>query len=103
VQYRPARGLPRSVDLLGYPSALGGDSSDIGAYEFQRAPLFIRQSGGTVTVCWQNEPGWRLQENTNPTVPAGWTVNSGRTTSNGTNYLNLDPPTGNWFFRLTQP
>jgi hypothetical protein len=97
------RGYPRPVDLPGYPSATGGDASDIGAYEFQRLPLFVSQTGRTVTVYWQNQPGWRLQQNAGVAAPAGWTSNTAWTTANGTNYLNLTSPTGKLFFRLTQP
>jgi len=66
-------------------------------------PLYISRSGNSMTVYWQNISGWSLQQNSNLAVPAGWSVNSGWTTSNGTNYLNLTSPTGNLFFRLNQP
>jgi len=56
-----------------------------------------------VTVYWQDVSGWSLQQNNNLTVPAGWTGSSGMTTSNGTNYLTITPPTGNLFFRLANP
>jgi hypothetical protein len=62
--------------------------------------LYIGHSGNSVMVYWQAVTGWSLQQNNNLTVPTGWTVNSGVTTSNGTNYLNLTSPTGNLFFRL---
>jgi len=65
--------------------------------------LYITGSGNTVTVFWQNVSGWSLQQNNNLAVPAGWSVNSGWTTSNGTNYLSITPPTGNLFFRLSNP
>jgi hypothetical protein len=65
--------------------------------------LCITGSGNTVTVFWQAVSGWSLQQNNNLTMPAGWTGSSGVTTSNGTNYLNLTLPTGNLFFRLSNP
>ena len=72
--------------------------------ELPGAPtLYITGSGNTVTVFWQDVSGWSLQQNNNLTVPAGWTGSSGVTTSNGTNYLNITPPTGNLFFRLANP
>jgi hypothetical protein len=100
------RGLPRPVDFATVTNAPGGDGSDIGAYEVQTLPpplLFISLSGGTVTVYWQNVPGWNLEQNSDLAIPAGWTVNSSWTTSAGTNYLILNSPPGNLFFRLTQP
>ena len=65
--------------------------------------LNISQSGNTVTVYWENVSGWTLQQNNNLANTGTWSVNSSWTTTNGTNYLNLTPPTGNLFFRLTQP
>ena len=66
-------------------------------------PLYISHSGSTVTVFWQDVSGWSLQQNNNLAVPAGWSINSSWTTSNGTNSLSITPPTGNLFFRLKQP
>ena len=65
--------------------------------------LNITGSGNTVTVYWQNTSGWSLQQNTSLATPGGWSVNTNSTTSDGTNYLNLSPPTGNLFFRLSSP
>jgi hypothetical protein len=84
-------------------SLTGGFWSLIAAVQTGGAPvLFISHSGNTVTVYWQDVSGWTLQQNNNLATPAGWSANSGWTTSNGTNYLNITPPTGNLFFRLTQ-
>jgi hypothetical protein len=65
--------------------------------------LYISHSGNSVKVFWQAVSGWTLQQNNNPTVPAGWTGSSGATNFNGTNYLNLTSPAGNLFFRLANP
>jgi hypothetical protein len=65
--------------------------------------LYISGSGNSVTVYWQNVSGWSLHQNGNLAMPAGWSASSGVTTSNGTNYLTIAPPTGNLFFRLSQP
>jgi hypothetical protein len=64
-------------------------------------PLYITLAGNTVTVSWQNVPGWSLQQNSNVTIVNGWSASSGVTTSNGTNYLSVTAPVGNMFFRLT--
>lgn len=47
--------------------------------------LCISEPGNTVTVYWQSVTGWNLQQNNDLSVPAGWSVNSNWTTSNGTN------------------
>jgi hypothetical protein len=85
-------------------SLTGGFWSLISVVQSPGAPmLYISHSGNTVTVYWQVVSGWNLQQNNNLTVPAGWSGSSGVTTSNGTNYLNVTPPTGNLFFRLANP
>ena len=51
--------------------------------------LTITYSGNSVLVSWPNTDAW--------------SANSSWTTTNGTNYLNLTSPTGNLFFRLSNP
>jgi hypothetical protein len=82
-------------------SLTGGFWALISTVQTPGAPfLNISHVGNTVTVYWQALPGWTLQQNQSLTAPAGWTASSGVTTSNGTNYLTISPPTGNGFFRL---
>lgn len=63
-------------------------------------PLYISFAGSTVTVYWQDTPGWNLQQNNSLTAPANWSLSSDVTMSAGTNYLSLVRPVGNLFFRL---
>jgi hypothetical protein len=85
-------------------SLTGGFWSLIAVAQTPGAPtLYISHAGTTVTIYWQNVSGWNLQQNGNLTVPTGWSSSSGVTQSNGTNYLNLTGPTGNQFFRLSNP
>jgi len=85
-------------------SLTGGFWALISVAQTPGAPtLYISHSVNNVTVYWQNVSGWSLQQNNNLTVPGGWSASSGVTTSNGTNYLNLTSPTGNLFFRLSNP
>ena len=65
--------------------------------------LYVSHAGSAVTVYWQAVSGWSLQQNNNLALPAGWSVNSSWTNSNGTNYLNVTSPAGNLFFRLSNP
>jgi hypothetical protein len=62
--------------------------------------LYIKHSGNTLTVFWQAVSGWSLQQNSNLALPGGWSASSGVTTSTGTNYWSITPPTGNLFFQL---
>ena len=85
-------------------SLTGGFWSLISVVQTAGAPtLYIRQSGGTVTVFWQDVSGWSLQQNNNLALPVNWSASGGVTTSNGTNYLNISSPPGNLFFRLQHP
>lgn len=84
-------------------SITGGFWSIISVSQTPGAPqLYISQSGGTVTISWQNVSGWNLYQNGNLATPTGWSASTGVTTSNGTNYLNLAHPGGNLFFQLQQ-
>jgi hypothetical protein len=84
-------------------SLTGGFWALISVVQTPGAPmLYISHSGSTVTVFWQNVSGWNLQQNAN-LATASWAASSGVTISNGTNYLSLTSPTGNLFFRLSNP
>lgn len=85
-------------------SLTGGFWSFISVLQMPGAPqLNISHSGNTVTVYWQNVSGWNLQQNNDLSQTANWSPSSGITTSNGTNYLQIVSPSGNFFFRLQQP
>jgi hypothetical protein len=85
-------------------SLTGGFWAFISVLQTAGAPtLYIRHSGSTVTVYWQDVSGWALQQTSSINPPVTWTINSSWTTSGGTNYLNLTSPTGKMFFRLENP
>jgi hypothetical protein len=85
-------------------SLTGGFWSLISVVQTAGAPtLCISQSGGTVTVYWQDVSGWSLQQNNDLTIPANWSASGGVTTSNGTNSVTITSPAGNLFFRLQHP
>ena len=87
-----------------YYSVTGGFWSLISVVQTVGAPkLNISHSGNTVTVYWQDVSGWSLQQNANLAAAANWSASGGVTISNGTNYLNVTPLTGNLFFRLSKP
>ena len=86
-------------------SLTGGFWALISAVQTPGAPtLYISHSGTTVMVYWQAVGGWtNLEQNAQLAATNGWSVNTGWTTSGGTNYLNLASPSGNLFFRLSNP
>jgi hypothetical protein len=85
-------------------SLTGGFWALISVVQTPGAPtLYISHSGNTVTVFWQNVSGWTLYQNGNLANTNGWVLNSSWATVSGTNILNLTSPTGNLFFRLSNP
>jgi len=85
-------------------SLTGGFWALVSVLQTPGAPtLYISRSGSTVTVFWQDISGWTLHQNSSLADPSGWTLNTSWTTSSGTNYLNLASPSGNLFFRLSNP
>jgi len=86
-------------------SVTGGFWALIQVVQTPGAPtLYISHSGNTVTVYWQNVTGWNLHQNGNLATPIGsWAASSSPTLTNGTNYLTITNPSGNQFFRLTNP
>jgi hypothetical protein len=85
-------------------SLTGGFWALISVVQMPGAPtLYISHSGNTVTVYWQAVSGWTLHQNGSLANTNGWSLNSSWSASNGTNYLNLTSPTGNLFFRLSNP
>ena len=66
--------------------------------------LIISHSGNSVIVSWPNTGSCTLQQNNNLAASVGWTTSGYTiTTSNGTNSITITPPTGNLFFRLSNP
>ena len=66
--------------------------------------LTITHSGNSVIVSWPNTGSYTLQQNNNLAASAGWTTSGySISSSNGTNSITITPPTGNLFFRLSQP
>jgi hypothetical protein len=79
-------------------SLTGGFWALISVVQTPGAPtLYIRHVGNTVTVYWLDVSGWSLEQNGDLAVPGGWSASGSVTTSGGTNYLDITPPTGNVF------
>jgi len=85
-------------------SLTGGFWSLISVVQTAGLPnLTITHSGNNVIVSWPDTGSYTLQQNGNVAVPGGWTTSGySVTTSNGTNSITVNPPTGNLFFRLKQ-
>ncbi len=86
-------------------SLAGGFWSLISAVQTAGLPnLTINQTGNSVIVSWPNTGTYTLQQNANLAVSAGWTKTGyAISTSNGTNSISIQSPTGYLFFRLANP
>lgn len=86
-------------------SITGGFWSLINVVQTPGAPtLYISHSGNTVTVYWQDRPGWNLVQGSSLSTPvANWSPSSSPTLTGGTNYLNIPNPTASQFFWLKNP
>ncbi len=86
-------------------SLTGGFWSLISVVQTAGLPnLTITHSGSSVIITWPDTGSYTLQQNANLALANGWAT-SGYTinTSNGTNSITITPPTGNLFFRLSNP
>ncbi len=86
-------------------SLTGGFWSLISVVQTPGAPtLIITHSGNTVKVSWPYpSTGWTLQQNSNLTVPGGWTASGGISNDGVNNFITIPSPTGNLFFRVQHP
>ena len=85
-------------------SLTGGFWSLIAVVQTPGAPLLtITYSGNSMTVSWPSpSTGWTLQQNSDLTTTS-WST-SGGISDNGTNKsITITSPTGNLFFRLSNP
>jgi hypothetical protein len=85
-------------------SLTGGFWSLISVVQTAGLPsLVITHSGNNVMVSWLDTGSYTLQQNNNLAggswTTSGYSIN----TANGTNSVTITPPTGNLFFRLSQP
>jgi hypothetical protein len=86
-------------------SLTGGFWSLISVVQTPDLPnMIITHSSNSVIVSWPNTGSYTLQQNNNLAASAGWTTSGYTiTTSNGTNSITITPPSGNLFFRLSNP
>jgi hypothetical protein len=86
-------------------SLTGGFWSLISVVQTAGLPnLTITHIGSSVTVSWPNTGSYTLQQNANLALGNGWATSGySITTASGTNSIIITSPTGNLFFRLSNP
>ena len=87
-------------------SLTGGFWSLIAVVQTAGVPYLIIVPNGpkSVKVMWPNTGSYTLQQNANLALANGWATSGYTvTTANGTNSITITPPTGNLFFRLSEP
>jgi len=66
--------------------------------------LTITCSGNSVIISWPNTGSYTLQQNSNLAASVNWTTSGySINTASGTNSITITSPTGNLFFRLSNP
>lgn len=100
--YTDQRGQPRTYDNPGIPNAAGGDGTDIGALELIPPMLAITYANNQAVVSWlPMVAGWTWTLQTNINLATGsWGNYLGPVVNHS---VTNAPPTGNLFFRLTNP
>jgi len=104
------------IGTIGQPDAsgamTGGNYSSTGGFW---SLIFVVQTAGlpnlvitfvspnSIVISWPNTGSYTLQQNSNPADGAWTTSGYPTTTNNGTNSITITPPTGNLFFRLSNP
>lgn len=86
-------------------SVSGGFWSLISVVQTAGLPnLTIVHSSNSVIVSWPNTGSYTLQQNLNLAATGSWTTSGFPiSTANGTNSITITAPTGNLFFRLSNP
>jgi hypothetical protein len=86
-------------------SVTGGFWSLISVVQTTGLPnLVITHSGNSVIISWPATGSYTLQQNANLAPANGWTTSGySITTTNGTNNITITSPSGNLFFRLSNP
>jgi hypothetical protein len=85
-------------------SLSGGFWSLVSVVQTAGAPMLtITHTGNTVTVSWPYpSTGWTLHQNPDLTT-ANWSSSGGIANDGTNNFITLTSPTGNLFFRLSNP
>jgi hypothetical protein len=84
-------------------ASLSGNATTANNFSGSLAGNVTGTQGATVVSTVGGQTAANVASGVIAAMPAGWTASGGVTTSNGTNYLNLTSPTGNLFFRLSNP
>jgi hypothetical protein len=65
--------------------------------------IIVPNGPGSVKILWPNTGSYTLQQNSNLTTTNWVTTGYSITNGFGTNFVTITPPTGNLFFRLSNP
>ena len=90
----------------GQYSLTGGFWSLINVVQMPGVPdlLIVPNGANSVKILWPDTGSYTLQQNNNLAVPGAWSTSGyAISTSNGTNSIAITAPTGNLFFRLSNP
>jgi hypothetical protein len=96
------RGAPRPYDFISIPNYMGGDGSDIGAFELGNPDLSLGQGSNSVVISWPAYYGdFTLQSTTNLLLPDNWNSMTDLPALVGNVFAVTNSPVGaNRFYRL---
>jgi hypothetical protein len=98
------RGRLRPIDFPEIANVIGGDGSDIGAFEFSNPLLRIARSGGNAVLSWStNDPAFQLQATASPGSGGFWSNVSLTPTISSNQFIVADPLQSRRFYRLRGP
>ena len=100
-------GQPEAGGALsgGHYSVTGGFWSLISVVQMPGVPnlIIVHNGPNSVKILWPATGTYTLQQNSNLTVPTGWTTSGFAITNGfGTNFCTITAPVGKLFFRLKQ-
>ncbi|MDB6067831.1 MAG: hypothetical protein JWR26_4039 [Pedosphaera sp.] len=99
------RGHSRPTRLANTTMAVGGDGSDIGAFEFSAPVLSMAKVSNGIRLSWStNYPGYLLEWKATSQPSGAWTHMAVTPAIMGSEYIITESPVvGNKFYRLTSP
>ena len=95
------RGRLRPFDFLEVPNAIGGNGTDIGAFELSSPLLHIARSGTNAVISWStNDPAFQLQATANLGLSAFWSNVTVTPMLSSNQFIVTDPLQTRRFYRL---
>jgi len=98
------RGRLRPFDFPEVANVVGGNGTDIGAFELSSPLLHIARSGANAVISWStNDPAFQLQATANLGLSSFWSNVTATPTISSNRFIVIDPLQTRRFYRLRSP